>query len=111
DGAHGGSHLVEQRDELGRRVAGKQPGKSGIELLAGRCEHLTRTRDPGTYLLLGQRAFPAGVRIDEDQGRDEPGMVAVELLYDGAAPREAGDVRRAERELLDQCREAVRVVR
>ena len=38
-------------------------------------------------------------------------MVAVELLYDGAAPGEAGDVRRAERERLDQRREAVRVVR
>jgi hypothetical protein len=38
-------------------------------------------------------------------------MVAVELLYDSAAPGEPGDVRRAERERLDQRREAVRVVR
>ena len=38
-------------------------------------------------------------------------MVAVELLHDRAAPGEAGDVRRAERERLDQRREAVRVVR
>ena len=38
-------------------------------------------------------------------------MVAVELLHDGAAPGEAGDVRRAERERLDQRREAIRVVR
>ena len=42
---------------------------------------------------------------------DEPGMAVVELQHDGAAPREAGDVRRAERERLDHCREAVRVVR
>ena len=38
-------------------------------------------------------------------------MVAVELLYNRAAPGEAGDVRRPERELLDKRREAVRVVR
>ena len=38
-------------------------------------------------------------------------MVAVELLYDGAAPGEAGDMRGAERERFDQRREAVRVIR
>ena len=38
-------------------------------------------------------------------------MVAVELLDDRAAPGEAGNVRRAERECLDQRREAARVVR
>src|SRR5215218_4078462 len=38
-------------------------------------------------------------------------MVAVELQCDGAAPGEAGNVRRTERERLDQCRETVRVVR
>ena len=38
-------------------------------------------------------------------------MVAVELLYDCAAPGEAGDVRRAERERIDQRREAIRVIR
>ena len=38
-------------------------------------------------------------------------MVAVELLDDRAAPGDAGDVRRAGRERLDQRREAVRVVR
>jgi hypothetical protein len=53
----------------------------------------------------------ASVGIDEDQGREEPGTVAVELLDDRVAPGEAGDVRRAERERLDQHREAVRVVR
>ncbi len=37
-------------------------------------------------------------------------MVAVELLYDGAAPGEAGDMRWPERERFDQRREAVRVV-
>ena len=110
-GADVGGDLLEQRDELGRRVAGEQPGKRGIELLGGRREHLTHARDPGAHLLLGQRPLPAGVGVDEDQGRDEPGMVAVELQHDGAAPGEAGDVRRAERERLDQRREAVRVVR
>ncbi len=38
-------------------------------------------------------------------------MVAVELLDDSAAPGEADDVRRAERDRLDQRREAVRVLR
>ena len=38
-------------------------------------------------------------------------MVAVELLDDGAAPREPGDVRRAERELVDHGGETVGVVR
>ena len=33
-GADGGGDRLEQRDELGRRVAGEQPGKGGVELLA-----------------------------------------------------------------------------
>lgn len=37
-------------------------------------------------------------------------MVAVELLYDSAAPRNAGDVRGAKRERLDHCHEAARVL-
>ena len=35
-GADVGGHLLEQRDELGRRVAGEQPGQGGIELPGGR---------------------------------------------------------------------------
>ncbi len=38
-------------------------------------------------------------------------MVAVELQHDGATPGEACDVRRAERDLLDQRRKTVCVVR
>ncbi len=38
-------------------------------------------------------------------------MVAVELQDEGSAPGEAGDVRRTERDLLDQRRETVCVVR
>ena len=38
-------------------------------------------------------------------------MVAVELQYDGATPGEPGDVRRAERDRVDQRRKAVRVLR
>ena len=37
-------------------------------------------------------------------------MAAVQLQHDSAAPRQAGDVRRAQRERLDQRRQAVRVV-
>ena len=62
------------------------------------------------HRLLWQRPFPAGVGIAEDQGRDKPGMMAVEPQYNNAAPGEAGDVRLAERERFDQLREAVRVV-
>jgi hypothetical protein len=89
-GADAGGHLLEKPYELGRRVAGEQPGKRGIEFRGGRREHLTHARDPGTHLLLGQRPLPTGVGVDEDQGGDEPGMVAVELLDEGAAPREPG---------------------
>src|SRR5215207_2034746 len=42
---------------------------------------------------------------------DKLGMVAVELQHDGAAPGEDRDMRRAARERVYQCREAVRVVR
>jgi len=59
-GPDGGGNLLEQGDELGRRVAGEHPGKRGIELLGRRCEHLKSPRDPGTHLLLGQRPLPAG---------------------------------------------------
>ena len=38
-------------------------------------------------------------------------MMAVELQHEGAAPGEACDVRRAERDLFDQRCEAVRIVR
>ena len=110
-GADVGGHLLEQRDKLGRRVAGEQARKGGIELLGGHRQHLTHALDPGTHFLLGQRSFPAGVGVDQDQRRDELGMVAVELQYDGATPGEAGDVRRAERNRVDQRRKAVRVVR
>ena len=72
---------------------------------------MTHALDSSAYLLLGQRALPARVRVDEDQRRDKLGILAVELLYDSAAPGEAGDVRRAERDRLDQRREAVRVLR
>jgi len=45
-GADTGGDLLEQQDELGGRVAGEQPWEGGIEVLGGRCEHLTRARDP-----------------------------------------------------------------
>ena len=52
-GTDGGGDLLEQRDELGRRVGGEQPGEGGIELLRRRFEHLTGARDPGTHLSSG----------------------------------------------------------
>jgi hypothetical protein len=109
--AHDCGHVPEKGGELGRGVTGEESRRGGIELVGWRGEPLPHAVDPGTHLLLGQRAFPAGVRIDEDQRRDEPGMVAVELEHDGATPGEACDVRRPGRNRLDQHREAVRVVR
>ena len=110
-GAHvGGDLLHAASTSSARRLAGEQSRKRGIELLGGRGEHLAHARDPGSQLLLGQRSLPAGVGVDHDQGRDEPGMAAVELQHDGAAPGQAGDVRGAEPERLDQRRQAVRVV-
>ena len=44
--------------------------------------------------LLKVADVPAGVRVDENQGRFEPGMVAARLQYDSAAPGDAGNVRR-----------------
>jgi hypothetical protein len=56
-GANVGGDLLEPRDELGRRVAGEQPGKGRVELFGGRCEHPTRARDPGARLLSGSDPF------------------------------------------------------
>ena len=85
--------LVEQRDELGRRAVGEQAREGGVEV--GRRDHLPRALDPGADLLLRQRALPARVAVGEDERRDEVRAVAVELLRDRPAPREAGHVGRA----------------
>jgi hypothetical protein len=82
-----------------------------VELLGRRGEHLARRKDAGAHLLRGQRASPAGVRIDQDQGRDEGGMAAVQLQRDGAPPRQTGDVRRAQPDILHDGCVALRVVR
>jgi hypothetical protein len=58
-----------------------------------------------------QRPLPARIGVDEDQGRDKFGMAAVELQRHGAAPGDAGDVRRPQIERVDERRKAVRIVR
>jgi hypothetical protein len=67
--------------------------------------------DASTHFFLRQGSLPARVRVHEDERPGELGVVAVELLHHSAAPREARDVRWAERERVDQPREAVRVIR
>ena len=86
-----------------------RPGSVGSN--AGAAQHLAGALDAGAHLLLGQRPLPARIAVDHHQGRDELRPPAVELQCDRAAPRETGDVRRAELEVLDQRGEAVRVVR
>ena len=110
-GADRRGDLLEQREELGGWVAGEQPGQGGVEPAGRRVEHPARERDPRPHLVLRQRPLPAGVGVGEHQRRDQLGTVAVELQRERAAPGESGDVRRAERERLDQRREAACVVR
>ena len=62
------------------------------------------------HLLLAERSPSMPRRCRRGSGSRQAGMVAGELQRDGAAPGDAGDVRGAELERLDQRREAVRVV-
>ena len=102
---------LEQRHELSRRLSGEQPGKGRVELPGRRREHLARPHHPGPDLILGQRPLPAGVRVGEDQARNEFGTVAIELLCDGAPPRETANVGGTECEVFDHSRETARVIR
>ncbi len=110
-GSDRGGDLREQRDEHLRWLGCEQSGKGGIELLGGRGEHFVCACDTRTHFFLRQGSLPARVGVYEDERPDELGVVAVELLYPSAAPREARDVRWAERERVDQRPEAVCVVR
>lgn len=102
---------IQQWDELRMRLAGEQARKCGAKVLRRRGKHLAGASNPRSYLLCGQRAFPARVGIDHDQGRSQPKVAPVQLEHNGAALGKAGDVCRSESERLDQCREAVREVR
>jgi hypothetical protein len=82
-GANVGGHRLQERNEPGRRTAGEQPRKRGVEQVVRRRKHLPDALDPGAHLLLGQRPLPAGVGVDEEQGGDELGMVALR----GCRPR------------------------
>ena len=104
-------HRLQQRRELGGRIAGEQPGRRGVELAGRRGDLPPVELDPGAHLLLGQRTLPTGVGVYEDQRHHEVGMVAVELEHDGAAPGQARDNRRPQLERVDQRRETARVVR
>ena len=110
-GADVGGDGGEQRHELRRRIACEESGEGGVEL-PGRCgEHPAGAGNPRSDLVRGQRPLPAGVGVDHDQGRDEPGVTAVELEHHRAAPGHPGDVRRPEPQRLDQRREPVREAR
>src|SRR5512132_4137282 len=87
-----------------------KPGRVGSNSSAGaasiRCTLSTRARTSSSDSDPFQPAY-----VSASQGRHKLGMVAVELQDDYAAPGDAGDMRRAELDRLDQRREAVRVLR
>ena len=89
-------NLLQECGELGWRLTGEEAGERWVELLIRCGEHLSQARQPRFDLCRRKRALPAGIRAGEDERAGQLRPLPVDLLDDGTAPREAGEMRRAE---------------
>ncbi|XKF11474.1 hypothetical protein LL946_14025 [Knoellia locipacati] len=102
--ARDGRHEV---DDVLRRVAREEAGQGRVEVLCWRCEHGAHSLDPTVDLVGRERALPPGIRVHEDERRDEVGMATPTLEHHGPAPRQPGQVDRPEPEVDDDRRERI----